>query len=225
VRGAAFQSGQYASVSTEQQISRYETFYWSNSAKVILFVSLKKFSKNETSAARTRRDLQGDSMINKIAAAIVMWGMLLWATSAFTAEPNQVEVDLHAFQVVAGVKDKLVPATQARPGDVIEYQLTYRNPGATPAHQVNATLPVPPGGMAYLEGSAAPAALQASLDGIHFSAPPLTREVLRAGRRVNETVAAHEYRFLRWTLGDLAAGQAVTVRARMRLSASADAQS
>lgn len=164
-------------------------------------------------------------MINRIASAIVMWALLLWATSAFTAEPNQVEVNLHAFQVVAGAKDKLVPATEARPGDVIEYQVTYRNPGKTPAHQVNATLPVPPGGMAYLEGSAAPASLQASVDGIHYAPPPLTRDVVRAGRRVSETVPPAEYRFLRWTLGDLPAGQSVTVSARMRLAPTTDEQS
>lgn len=164
-------------------------------------------------------------MINRIFSAVLMWGLLLWATSVFAVEPGQVQVDLHAFQVLPAQGGKLVPATEARPGDVIEYRVTYRNPGKQAARQVNATLPVPPGGMAYLEGSATPTLIQASTDGVHFAAPPLKRDVLtRDGRRVTETIPPTEYRFLRWNLGDLAAGQAITVTARMRL-ANVDKQS
>lgn len=154
-------------------------------------------------------------MINRITSAVVMWALLLWATSAFSAEPGQVDVQLHAFQVRGA---QLVPATEARPGDVIEYQVTYRNPGKLPAKQVDATLPVPPAGMVYQDGSANPAALLASVDGEHFAAPPLKRDVVRNGKHVSETVPPAEYRFLRWHLGDLAAGQSVTVGARMRLA-------
>jgi uncharacterized repeat protein (TIGR01451 family) len=155
-------------------------------------------------------------MINRIASVLAMWTLLLWATQAFAAEPNQVDVALHAFQVAA--QDKLVPATEARPGDVIEYQVTYHNTSKAAAKHVDATLPVPPGGLAYLEGSAKPATLLASVDGKQFAAPPLKREVKRDGRTVIETIPPAEYRFLRWSLGDLAAGQSVTVSARMRLA-------
>lgn len=155
-------------------------------------------------------------MINKIASAFVMWSLLLWATSAFSAEPGQVEVKLHAFKVAAD--NKLLRVTEARPGDVIEYQVTYRNTGTTPAKQVHATLPVPPGGMAYLEGSAVPAEIQASADGEQFAPTPLKRNVMRNGKLVSETVPPSEYRALRWRLGDLAPGQTVIVSARMRLA-------
>lgn len=147
---------------------------------------------------------------------------LLGNAVAFAADAGeQVDVVLHAFQVVAGDGGKLVPATVARPGDVIEYRITYRNAGRAPARQVAATLPVPPGGMAYLDGSAGPVPFQASLDGTHYAAPPLKRDVVRDGRRVVETVPPSDYRFLRWNLGDLAAGQSATVSARMRLAPAA----
>lgn len=164
-------------------------------------------------------------MINKIVPTLLAWALLFWTGIAFAADPNAVEVTLHAFQVKADQGGKLVPTTEARPGDVIEYQVTYRNPGKGAAHQVAATLPVPGGGMAYQDGSASPGALQASLDGVHYAPPPLRREVVREGKRVTETVPPTEYRFLRWNLGDLAAGRSITVSARMRLSNAPDKQS
>jgi len=142
---------------------------------------------------------------------------LFQLSSAFAA-PSDVNVTLQAFQVV-GTKDvKLVPTTRANPGDTIEYQVTYRNTGATPAQQTKALLPVPEGGMAYLPDTASPAKVEASLDGKTFAPAPLKREVVREGKKVTEAVPAAEYRFLRWDLGDLSPGQAVTVKSRMRLN-------
>ena len=157
-------------------------------------------------------------MINRILTTLLLWTLALAGTHAFAADADQVDATLRAFQVVGAGKDvKLVPTVQAHPGDVIEYQVTYHNAGKAPAKQVKATLPVPEGGMAYLEGSASPAALQASLDGVTYAAPPLKREVVRDGRRQQEIVPPSEYRFLRWDLGDLPAGKSVTVTSRMRL--------
>lgn len=142
---------------------------------------------------------------------------LFQLSSAFAA-PSDVDVTLQAFQVV-GTKDvKLVPTTRANPGDTIEYQVTYRNNGTTPARQTKAVLPVPEGGMAYLPDTASPAKVEASLDGKTYAAVPLKREVMRDGKKVTETVAPTEYRFLRWDLDDLPPGQAATVKSRMRLN-------
>jgi uncharacterized repeat protein (TIGR01451 family) len=157
-------------------------------------------------------------MLHKIVKTLLAWTLLLCAGGAFAADAGQVEVTLRAFQVNPAMGYKLVPTVEARPGDVIEYQVTYRNPAKTAARQVAATLPVPADGMAYLDGTASPGALQASLDGVHFAPTPLKREVMREGKRVSETVPPSEYKFLRWNLGDLAAGQQITVSARMRLA-------
>jgi uncharacterized repeat protein (TIGR01451 family) len=164
-------------------------------------------------------------MINRIVPMLMAWALMLWTGIAFAADSTPVEVTLRAFQVSPALGGKLVPTLEARPGDVIEYQVTYRNPAREAAKQVAATLPVPDGGMAYLDGSASPGALQASLDGVHFAPTPLKREVTREGKRVRETVPPSEYKFLRWNLGDLAAGQQVTVKARMHLAAINDKQS
>jgi len=141
------------------------------------------------------------------------------AFAAAATGAGGVDVTLQAFQVAGNGKDvKLVPTTRALPGDTIEYQVTYRNGGTTPARQIKAVLPVPQGGMAYLADSALPAAVDSSLDGKTYAPAPLTREVMREGRRVTEVVPVSEYRFLRWDLGDLPAGAAVTVKSRMRLA-------
>jgi uncharacterized repeat protein (TIGR01451 family) len=132
----------------------------------------------------------------------------------FAADADHVAVSLKAFKVTG---QKLVPTAEAQPGDTIEYQVTYRNTGTAPARDVMATLPVPDGGMRYLADSAAPAGVQASVDGKQFAAVPLTRTVVRNGKPVTETVPAAEYRFLRWPLGELAPGSSSTVTSRMRL--------
>lgn len=160
-------------------------------------------------------------MIPRIVNIFMFFFIVLAGTRAFAADVAQpVNVRLQAYQVVTtkDAGEKLVPATVANPGDTIEYQVTYQNNGKAPAKAVAATLPVPEGAMAYLDGSAAPKAIKASLDGKQFSSIPLTREVTRAGKRVIETVPPAEYRFLRWELGDLAPGKAATVTSRMRVA-------
>jgi len=142
----------------------------------------------------------------------------LVCTQFLHAAENNVAVELHAFRVVADKNgQKLVPTTEAKPGETIEYQVTYRNAGATAARDVLATLPVPKGGVSYVADSATPVTVQASLDGTQFSPVPLTRTVTRNGKQQTETVPVSEYRFLRWKLGEIAPGKSITVSSRMRL--------
>lgn len=157
-------------------------------------------------------------MFIRILNIFLFWTIVLAGTKVFAADTQAVDVRLQAFQVVADKgAEKLVPATEAEVGDTIEYQITYRNNGKTAAKGVAATLPVPERAMKYLPGSAAPKAVQASVDGEKYMALPLTREVMRDGVKVTERVPAAEYRFLRWDLGDLEPGKAVTVTSRMRV--------
>jgi len=150
---------------------------------------------------------------------VLLTACVLQLSCAFVfAADNGVSAELHAFKVVAtATGPKLVPTAEALPGDTIEYQVTYRNGGTTPARDVLATLPVPKGGMAYVADSASPARVMASLDGKQYAPVPLTRTVVREGKQVTETVPATEYRFLRWQLGELAPGRSATVSSRMRL--------
>jgi len=163
--------------------------------------------------------------LGRLTGVLAICTFLLAATSAFAAPAGDVDVSLRSFRVVAANgKTTLQPTEEARPNDVIEYQVSYRNTGKVAARQVAATLPVPPGAMAYLAGSAAPQRVEVSLDGKSFAPAPLTREVLRDGRKQIEQVPVSEYRFLRWNLGDIPAGQALTVSARMRVLSGIDAK-
>lgn len=131
----------------------------------------------------------------------------------------EIDVQLEARKVVVGAdgKESLVPAAEARPGDVIEYTATYRNPERKAITQLEPTLPIP-AGAEYISGSAQPARVLASVDGRLYGAVPLKRKVRRDGREVEELVPNSEYRFLRWRAGQLAADGQLSVKARVRVS-------
>jgi uncharacterized repeat protein (TIGR01451 family) len=148
---------------------------------------------------------------------------LALAQGAAAQQPS-VSSSLVAQRVVAaGGTFKLEPADSARPGDVIQYSVTYTNHGANAVQGLVASLPIP-AGTSYIAGSALPAATEASTDGRHFAALPLQRSVRQPdGSLRTEAVPATEYRALRWNLGALAAGQSAEVRARVQVAANAAA--
>ncbi len=151
--------------------------------------------------------------------ATAVLALVLIAPAAARAG-GDVTVTLAAQRVsVTNGKETLSPAAQIKPGDLVEYRATYSNAGDQPARQMLATLPVP-AGMEFVGRTARPAKLEASLDGRTFAAVPLTRRVKQAdGREVVRAVPLAEYRYLRWTLGTLAAKSTRTVSARMRVQA------
>ena len=180
-------------------------FFLRNSANTIKF-PLSKNSKFKTMMLLTIDHFsERNSLFMRILHIVLFWTIVLAGTNVFAADTQAIAVRLQAFQVLAQDTggETLVHALEARPGDTIEYQVTYRNHGKTAATAVAATLPVPEGAMIYLDGSAAPKTVLASLDGKQFAPLPLTREVVRNGRRSIEPVPPAEYRFLRWELGDL----------------------
>ena len=108
-------------------------------------------------------------------------------------------------------------ATAAKPGDVLEYSARYANRGSGPADALSPAMPIPVG-TEYLPTDTAAKPTHASLDGTTFAPIPLHRSVRGAdGVTRAVDVPAREYRALRWTVGTLAAGSEVTVRARVRL--------
>lgn len=136
---------------------------------------------------------------------------------------GDVKVSLSAHRILtnAAGKEILAPADHAKPGEVIEYQARYTNSGSHGVRQMVATLPIPVG-MQYLASTAAPGNAMASVDGSHYDPIPLERHVrLPDGTDAVRDVPTGEYRFLRWTLGDMAAGHTVTVHARVRVNAGA----
>ena len=157
------------------------------------------------------------SMKRALTSALV--ALLLPVPLAALAQSGlKVSLTAHRVAVDARGKEAFRPAAEAKPGEVVEYRAAYRNPGPAPVREVLATLPIPQG-TEYVARTAHPAPSLASLDGRTFEPLPLRRKVrLSNGDEVVREVPPAEYRYLRWTLGSIAAGQAETVRARVRVT-------
>lgn len=109
-------------------------------------------------------------------------------------------------------------AEKTNPGDVIEYSAAYANNGKVAVKNLSGVLPIPKG-VTYVLGSAKPAAVYASTDGVNFALAPLKRKVRDAnGVEKEVAVPLSEYTTLRWSLGTLEPQKQVYVSARMQLN-------
>ena len=126
---------------------------------------------------------------------------LVWLPFTGYAQGNNepLRVRLVHQRVVTGEDggERYVPAKHAKPGDLIEYRATY-----TVQRNLSGVL--------------------ASLDGARFEPVPIKRMVRNPdGTEALKEVPPEEYQALRWTLDAIRAGQAKTVRARMRIKPTA----
>nr|WP_314626839.1 hypothetical protein [uncultured Noviherbaspirillum sp.] len=153
---------------------------------------------------------------NVFAAAVL--SSTAWTAHAAGSPEVVVDLQVRKVTVQKDGTESLVDAA-AGPGETLEYRATYTNRGAAVARSVLATLPVPEAGVEYVDASAVPGKVMASVDGKQFAPAPLQRVVtLPDGSRKSEPVPPSEYRYLRWNLGDLDAGKSTVVRSRMRLT-------
>ncbi len=140
------------------------------------------------------------------------------ATVTFAASPlidARMTVALIQFN---GQFETTGPATSAKPGDVLEYTARYSNRGNAQAEALTPTMPIPVG-TEYVPAGTSPKPTQASLDAITYAPIPLRRKVSAADGATREVdVPLSEYRALRWTVGTLAPGSEVVVRARVRVA-------
>lgn len=144
--------------------------------------------------------------------------VLMVPLGALAKSGLDVSLTAHRVAVDAQGRESFVPATEAKPGQVVEYRAAYRNPSEASVRDVQATLPIPQG-TEYVARTAHPAAALASLDGRTFEAVPLKRRVkLANGQTAVREVPVSEYRYLRWSLGSIAAGRTESVSARVRVS-------
>lgn len=145
---------------------------------------------------------------------------LLLSQQTFATEVLSATLEANKVVRDDNGKEQLRSAEKARPGDVLEYRAHYKNNSAKPLRGVIATLPVPATGMEYLLDTSSPGGAEASVDGVNFAPPPLKRRVrLPDGTQRQQLVPTSEYRFLRWSLGDVPAGATRSVTARMRVIA------
>lgn len=117
-------------------------------------------------------------------------------------------------------KTQLKPATDGKPGQVIEYNGTYQNNGSGPVSKLLVTLPVPVG-TTYVAGSAEPAlGAQASVDGVRFAPVPLMRRIRAVdGTERREPVPLADYRAIRWEISTLAPNASAEVKMRVSIDA------
>ena len=150
------------------------------------------------------------------------------------AAASALELDLRSYKVVL-VKDatgkeveRLVPAKEVKPGDILEWVLKAKNNSDSPLKEVSLTIPIPPYTV-YLAGTARPLRLDNgvtiaplfSYDGTHFARPPLTKviKVEKDGRIITKVVIVppEQYTHVRWVVPSLAPSQMVKVGLRTKV--------
>jgi uncharacterized repeat protein (TIGR01451 family) len=153
--------------------------------------------------------------------ALAVFAMAGGQNAVAQAVKSDVVVTLKAQKVLRGTdgSEVLKVADRANPGEVIQYDATYKNQGKAGVRNLVPTLPIP-AGLEYIADSAKPAPATASVDGKNFQPLPLKRQVkLATGETVEQPIPSSEIRALRWELGDLDAGAAALITARARLAA------
>ena len=128
------------------------------------------------------------------------------------------ELTVSQVVVVEKGKEALRPAAEVKPGDLLQYTVSYVNGGTSPVKQLVASLPIPMGTQ-WVDTNALARPALASTDGKVFTAVPLMRRVKKAdGRVVDEAVPLAEYRAMRWPEQMVAAGATYTVSTRVRVT-------
>jgi len=158
-------------------------------------------------------------MTKSIPVVCLFFGALVFLTPVAGAKDGDITATLTARKVVrsaAGVESR-ESAESARPGDVIEYRAVYTNRSAGLVKDLEGTLPIPEW-TEYLPGGTTPAKAMASIDGKVYGPVPLKRKVKYPdGHEKIVDIPWVEYRFLRWNLGDLAAGASAEGVLRVRV--------
>ena len=152
------------------------------------------------------------------AGAVMAQSVTPKAAETGTAAARPIVAHMTQMRVVtdAGGKETLQDASSIRPGDIVEYRVTYTNNGKQPVKDLVATMPLPVE-TEYLPKTAKPGvaiAQAAAVDG-RYAPEPLMRKV--AGKTDAQPVPYTEYRSLRWPLGQLPAGGVTEVSARVRV--------
>ncbi|MFN3392507.1 MAG: hypothetical protein ACK40N_12195 [Meiothermus ruber] len=150
---------------------------------------------------------------------------------ALAQATSDVRLDLKAFRVVSVQEqnrtvERLEPALDAKPGQVIEYQLTALNTLSGPLRQVALIIPIPPT-TTYQAQSALPLRLGNALivpefsfdGGKSYGRPPLKRKLkaVENGKEVEKEVEVkpEEYTHARWVIPQMEPKQTLTLTLRV----------
>jgi len=150
-----------------------------------------------------------------------LWLAGMGLAGAAWGQSAQISSELQVQQVeTVDGNTVLKPAQVSKPGDVLEYRVSYTNHSNTAVNGLVANLPIPVG-TTLEDKSQLPPNAQASTDGSRFAPLPLMRRVKQAdGSEQQQPVPLSEYRALRWSLGTLAPGKSEQISARVRVNSS-----
>lgn len=171
--------------------------------------------KSILTALRKKSEREMD--FKALCAAVVLIAVAMQAVAQGPSKAGVVaHLDVHKVVRAADGRESIVGAETAKPGDVLEYVVTYENVSRETIRNLNAMLPIP-AATEFIPGSARPATATASLDARKFEPIPLKRKVLRDGRDVEEVVAYREYRYLSWLAPEIPPGKSLTFVARVKV--------
>lgn len=137
---------------------------------------------------------------------------------------DKLDSVLEVFVVLTEKQDgeeveTLVPAGEAEPGDVLEYVATYTNVSDGGLSGFNIKLPIPANThfIADTANASVSSDFVVSIDGgKNFEATPVTREVVKNGKKETIVIPPEEYEVLAWKVSNaLLPESAMTMRYRV----------
>ncbi|WP_421773046.1 hypothetical protein [Gracilimonas sp.] len=157
-------------------------------------------------------------MINEIIKITILFiTLLLIPALGFAQEVSSEIVMFRVFTDDSGI-EKLGDASFVEPEDTVEYQVAYTNHGISSISSLEPILPVPEGfKLSLKESKESKKAFQVSLDGKSFQNYPILKSITMDSRIVFIPVEDHEYRYVKWVVESLNAGETVVLKARMNV--------
>lgn len=145
----------------------------------------------------------------------------LIASPAWAEGPLSSEIQSYLIERAQDGGEQRIPTTQAAPGDVIEYQLVYKNTSTQPLSGLVVTGPIP-ANTRYVEASAQTAVdagfVVSADDGGHFGTEPLIDTTRRAAGEEQAVIPAEAYTHVRWMPNTaIQPGQVQTYSYRVRV--------
>jgi uncharacterized repeat protein (TIGR01451 family) len=166
------------------------------------------------------------SHLTRITSLVLALSVSAWlvqpahAQSLAQAPSSSLSSELTAHRVALREdgREALESAQTVKPGDLVQYAVTFKNTTKAPLTNIAATLPIPRG-TDFVAATVKPEGAMASVDGVRFEPMPLKRKVQQAdGRWIEVAVPLSEYRSLRWPARTLSAGEQFSASLRVRVT-------
>ncbi len=139
------------------------------------------------------------------------------AVTSITVATLSSELKVFLVSKDAQGKESLVPITSAAPGAVLEYQAIYKNNSKNALKELEFDLPIP-NSTELIKDTVFPQKAKAStmVGGTLFADIPLSKVVKDAQNKDKVVLLPmSDYKIVRWSSAELAAGQTTLVKARV----------